>query len=84
MTDIVDAANRCIEATTPWTLAAAARHGDRDASARLDAVLGVLLQACRVLGNELAPLLPDAGARIVAACVGVRLPVPAKVFDFRR
>ena len=38
LTDIVDAANRCIEATTPWTLAAAARQGDGDASARLDVV----------------------------------------------
>jgi methionyl-tRNA synthetase len=84
LTDIVDAANRCIEATTPWTLAATARDGDGDASARLDAVLGVLLQSCRVLGEELAPFLPDAAARIVAACAGARLPVPAKVFDFRR
>jgi methionyl-tRNA synthetase len=81
LTDIVDTANRCIEATTPWTLAAAAREGDGDASARLDVVLGVLLQACRILGRELAPFLPDAAARIVAACAGARLPVPVKVFD---
>ena len=81
LTDIVDAANRCIEVTTPWTLAAAARGGDGDASARLDVFLGVLLQACRVLGRELAPFLPDAATRIVAACAGGRLPVPVKVFD---
>jgi methionyl-tRNA synthetase len=83
LTDVVDAANRCIEATTPWTLAAAGRNGDREASARLDAILGVLLQSCRVLGDELTPFLPDAAARIVTVCTGVRLPVPAKVFDFR-
>jgi methionyl-tRNA synthetase len=81
LTDIVGAANRCIEATTPWALAAAARNGDRDALGRLDAVLGVLLQACRVLGRELAPFLPDAAGWITAACAGVRLPVPLKVFD---
>ena len=82
LTDIVDAANRCIEATTPWTLAAAgARRGDGDASARLDVILSVLLQACRVLGREMAPFLPDAATRIAAACAGVRLPVPVKVFD---
>jgi methionyl-tRNA synthetase len=81
LTDIVDAANRCIEATTPWTLAAAARAGDGDAPTRLDVVLGTLLRACRVLGRELAPFLPDAAARIVAACAGARLPVPVKVFD---
>ncbi len=81
LTDIVDAANRCIEATRPWTLAAAARQGDDDAAARLDVVLAVLLQACRVLGRELGAFLPDAAGRIVAACTGGRLPVPVKVFD---
>jgi methionyl-tRNA synthetase len=84
LTDIVGAANRCIEATTPWTLAAAARQGDGDASRRLDAVLGVLLQACRVLGRELSPFLPDAATRIVGACAGGRLPVLVKVFDSGR
>ena len=44
-------------------------------------ILSVLLQACRVLGREMAPFLPDAATRIAAACAGVRLPVPVKVFD---
>ncbi|HEY7174341.1 MAG TPA: methionine--tRNA ligase [Micromonosporaceae bacterium] len=83
--DVVGAANRCIEATAPWTLAKAAALGDADASARLDALLGVLLHACRVIATELAPLLPDAAARIAHACrtddVSGRLPVPTKVFD---
>jgi methionyl-tRNA synthetase len=84
LTDIVDAANRCIETTTPWTLAAAARNGDGDALARLDIVLGRLLEGCRVLGRELAPFLPDAASRVATACGGARLPVPVKVFDSGR
>ncbi|HEY7176526.1 MAG TPA: class I tRNA ligase family protein, partial [Micromonosporaceae bacterium] len=83
--DVVGAANRCIEATAPWTLAKAESAGDAEASARLDALLGVLVHACRVIATELAPLLPDAAARIASACrvddVSGRLPVPIKVFD---
>ncbi len=59
---IVDEANRYVEAARPWRLA-----GD-GVTGRLDAVLGVLLDACRALAGELAPLLPDAAARIAAQC----------------
>ena len=73
---IVDEANRYIETTAPWKLAKA---GD----ARLPGVLGSLLFACRTLGGELEPFLPDAAARIATACAvdanGV-LPPPEKVF----
>jgi len=83
--DIVTAANRCIDATTPWTLAKAAAAGDADAASRLDAILALLVDACRVVAPELAPLLPDAAARVAHACgadeVSGRLPVPAKVFQ---
>jgi methionyl-tRNA synthetase len=77
---IVDEANRYVETTGPWTLAAAERTGGDPV--RLDAVLGDLLFACRVLAGELEPFLPDAAARIAAQCtpVGGLLPAPAKVF----
>lgn len=66
---IVDEANRCIETVRPWKLA-----GEGAAAAeRLDAVLGVLLSACRVLAAELTPFLPDAAARIAAQCAGQEL-----------
>jgi len=73
---IVDEANRYIEATKPWTLA---KSGDRE---RLVTVLGNLLDACTTIAAELAPFLPDAAARIAAACTPVDglLPVPVKVF----
>ncbi|HKE66584.1 MAG TPA: methionine--tRNA ligase [Micromonosporaceae bacterium] len=84
--EVVTAANRCIESTAPWSLAKAAAAGDADAALRLDALLAVLVHACRVVATELAPLLPDAAARIAYACraddeASGRLPVPAKVFD---
>jgi methionyl-tRNA synthetase len=71
---IVDEANRYVEAARPWRLA-----GD-GAAERLDAVLGVLLGACRVLAGELAPFLPDAAARIAAQCAASELGLlpPAK------
>jgi methionyl-tRNA synthetase len=50
---------------------------------RLDAVLGVLLEACSVLGRVLTPFLPDAAARITLQCTpgrDGRLPSPSPVF----
>ena len=79
---IVTEANRYIEATAPWTKAAAERAGDTAAGGQLDTVLGHLREACLVLAEQLAPFLPDAAARIAAQCTTVdgRLPSPAKVF----
>ncbi|HEY1644036.1 MAG TPA: methionine--tRNA ligase [Streptosporangiaceae bacterium] len=65
---IVEQANSWIESTAPWQLARQARAGDRAAAERLDAVLAVLLRACRTLAAELAPFVPDLAARITAAC----------------
>ena len=80
--DIVDEANRYVDTVRPWQLAKAAGGGDTGAAGALDAALGNLLYACRVLGAELTPFLPGAAARIVAVCDGGggRLPVPVKVF----
>jgi methionyl-tRNA synthetase len=61
--EVVAEANRFVSATRPWELAEAAR------SQRLDAVLSVLLDACRVIARELRPFLPVAAERIETALV---------------
>ncbi|WP_020673287.1 methionine--tRNA ligase [Amycolatopsis nigrescens] len=70
---IVEEANRYIEQARPWQLA----------GAELDAVLGVLLRACRVLAGELTPFLPDTAARIAGqcACPTGALPPPRPLFS---
>ncbi|MFJ1707219.1 methionine--tRNA ligase [Kitasatospora sp. NPDC088346] len=79
---VVEEANRTIDETRPWELARAERSGDPAAGARLDTALGELLHACRTLGRELAPFLPDAGARITGRCTPVDgvLPAPGPLF----
>ena len=66
---IVDAANRYVETTTPWTLAHAEKNGDADATKQLDIALATLVHACRKLADELTPFLPDA-AREAAKQLG--------------
>jgi methionyl-tRNA synthetase len=73
---VVDEGNRYVESTRPWELA-------RSGSPELDTVLGTLLASCRALGELLAPFLPDAAARITAACTpdsSGRLPAPVPLF----
>jgi methionyl-tRNA synthetase len=65
--ETVGEANRFVSATRPWELAKAARAGDAAASARLDAVLGPAVDACRTIATELSPFLPAAAARVSAA-----------------
>ena len=79
---IADEANRFINRVRPWELARAERAGDAGAGQRLDAVLAALFGACSALGQELAPFLPDAAARIVSRCTprDGRLPEAAPVF----
>jgi len=79
---IVEQANRYVEATEPWHLGRAERAGDVAAGERLDRVLGALVTACQVLAAEIWPFLPDLAARIAAACgdSGGRLPRPVGVF----
>jgi methionyl-tRNA synthetase len=75
--EVVAEGNRYVERVRPWELA---RAGD---AAGLDAALGTLLASCRVLGELLAPFLPDAVARIAAQlAVGPdgRLPAPLPLF----
>jgi methionyl-tRNA synthetase len=78
---IVEEANRFVEAVRPWELAQAERV-DGAAPERLDAVLTLLVGACRLLGEELAPFLPATAARIAAQCASGsgRLPEPAPLF----
>jgi len=70
---VVTEANRYVERAAPWALAKA---GDL----RLDGVLAVLVDACRLVAAELEPFVPDASARLRAATSGRLLPVPEKVF----
>jgi len=65
--EVVTEANRFVSATQPWELAKAARTDDDGAAARLDAVLGVLLDACSCIAYELRPFLPFAAERIDVA-----------------
>ncbi len=61
--EIVEQANRYVEAAAPWHLARAERAGDDAAGAQLDQVLGALITACQVLASEIWPFLPDLAAR---------------------
>jgi methionyl-tRNA synthetase len=81
--DIVDQANRYIEQSSPWQLVREQRANPA-AGARLDAVLSVLVQACRCLAGQLAPFVPATAARVTAQCRPAgpagRLPDPVPVF----
>jgi len=57
--ELVGAANRYVEESAPWTLAQA---GD---AASLDAVLYALLEALRLIGQALRPLLPGTAERVL-------------------
>jgi methionyl-tRNA synthetase len=65
--EVVSEANRFVSAAQPWELAKVARTGDDGAAAQLEAVLGVLLDACLCIAYELRPFLPVAAERINAA-----------------
>jgi methionyl-tRNA synthetase len=65
--EVITEANRFVSATQPWELAKAARTGDDAAAAHLDAVLGVLHDACSCIIHELCPFLPVAAERINGA-----------------
>ncbi|WP_371783121.1 methionine--tRNA ligase [Streptosporangium subroseum] len=79
---VVDEANRYINHIRPWELAKAERDGDFGAAAQLDAVLVVLVRACRVLGDQLTPFLPDTATRIARQCAvrDGKLPDPRPLF----
>jgi methionyl-tRNA synthetase len=79
---IADEANRFVNRARPWDLARAEHDGDAGAGRRLDAVLGLLFEACSGLGRDLQPFLPDAAERISRQCtpLGGRLPPATPVF----
>jgi methionyl-tRNA synthetase len=62
----VGEANRFVDAEKPWELAKAAKAGDAAADARLRAVLGDLVEACRLVGLAAAPFLPATAPRVLA------------------
>jgi methionyl-tRNA synthetase len=64
--DVVGAANRLVEAEQPWTLAKAMKAGDEAAGVRLRAVLGDLVEACRLIALAVAPFMPTAAPRALA------------------
>ncbi|WP_240958263.1 hypothetical protein [Streptomyces chilikensis] len=80
--EIVEEANRCIDATRPWELAREERGGNSEAAKQLDIVLGTLVTACRVLADELRPFIPDAATRITGQLTTVEslLPVAQPLF----
>jgi methionyl-tRNA synthetase len=79
---IVADGNRCVEAVRPWALARTERAGDPAATADLDAALGALVAAGRVLAAQLAPFLPGTAAGLADQLTPVdgRLPAPRPVF----
>lgn len=63
---LVDGGNALVERSRPWELAGAQRGGDVAAAAALDAVLAVLIAACRRAATELSPFIPSGAERLQA------------------
>jgi methionyl-tRNA synthetase len=64
--EFVGAANRLVDAEQPWALAKASKAGDAEAGERLKAVLGDLVEACRLVSLAAAPFIPTASGRALA------------------
>ncbi len=64
--EFVGAANRLVDAEQPWTLAKAMKAGDAAAGTQLRAVLGDLVEACRLISLAAAPFMPQAAPRALA------------------
>lgn len=76
--ELVTGANKAIDDRKPWELAKAAKTGDADANAALDAVLADLVETIRLLAVHLAPFIP-VGAGKIAAQAGFALDEPGDV-----
>ncbi len=63
--EFVGGANKVVDAEQPWALAKAAKAGDEAAAAHLRAVLGDLLEACRLVGLAVAPFMPGIAPRVL-------------------
>jgi methionyl-tRNA synthetase len=64
--EFVGEANRFVEAEQPWALAKAAKAGDAaapGAQARLEGVLGDLVEAARLISLAVAPFMPSVAPR---------------------
>jgi methionyl-tRNA synthetase len=64
--EFVGEANRFVDREQPWVLARDAGAGNEEAASRLQATLGDLLEACRVLALAAAPFMPAVAARVLA------------------
>ena len=67
--EFVGAANRLVDLEKPWELAKAIKLGGPDgesASLRLSAVLGDLVEACRLIALAVAPFMPATAPRLFA------------------
>ncbi len=67
--EFVAAANRLVDAEKPWDLAKAAKlegPAGESAGLRLSAVLGDLVEACRVIALASAPFMPATAPRVLA------------------
>ncbi|MDQ3870569.1 MAG: class I tRNA ligase family protein, partial [Chloroflexota bacterium] len=64
--EIVAAANRFVDAEQPWALAKRAQGEEPGAEGRLRAILGDLIEACRVIALAAAPFMPGTAPRVLA------------------
>jgi len=64
--EFVGESNKAVDAGQPWVLAKAAKAGDEAAAAQLSAILGDLVEACRLVGLAVAPVLPATAPRLLA------------------
>jgi methionyl-tRNA synthetase len=62
----VPQANKLVDSEKPWDLAKAWKAGDEAAGTRLRAVLGALVEACRLVGLAVTPFMPATGPRVLA------------------
>ena len=63
--EVVAAANRFVDAEKPWEMARAAKAGDESAGSRLAAVLGDLVETCRLVGLAAGPFIPGVAPRVL-------------------
>jgi methionyl-tRNA synthetase len=61
--EFVGAANKHVETQQPWSLAKAMKAGDAAAETQLRAVLGDLVEGCRLVTLAAAPFIPEAAPR---------------------
>ena len=74
--EFVGAANRYVDTEKPWELNKAVKAGDDAAGERLAAVLGDLVEACRLVALAAAPFMPRT-APLVLGQLGYRYPYAA-------